>query len=85
MYRHTYFQQITCETRKSEQQCEVAKFLPPAEKQNEIKQVRDLDDFNKDALRRKMCKMYYISHGGKLGRWKRVLVLKEVLVLYTGY
>ena len=45
-------QQITRETRKSEHQCGKAKFLLPVKKQNQIEQVRDLDDFNKDAVRR---------------------------------
>ena len=36
----------------------MAKFLSPAKKQNQIEQVRHLDDFNKGALRRKMFQMY---------------------------
>ena len=41
-----------------EQHCEMAKFLPPAKKKNQIEQVYYLDDFNKDALRREMFKMF---------------------------
>ena len=37
----------------------MAKFLSLAKKQNQIKHVHYLDDLNKDALSRKMFKMYY--------------------------
>ena len=58
-------------------------------KQNEIKKVCDLDDFNKDALRWIMFKMYYNgiypTTENRLRRWNRVLILKEVLILCIGY
>ncbi|PSN56905.1 hypothetical protein C0J52_00703, partial [Blattella germanica] len=46
-------QQITGEARKNVEQCGRAKFLSPAKNRSRKKQIVDLDDFNKDVLRRR--------------------------------
>ena len=53
-----------------EKQCGMAKFLPPAKKQNQIEQVPDLDDLSKDAMKQKMSE---INNTGIYPWWKNWL------------